>query len=52
MTSSIEDSRLARSPSRGTSKPTPALAMAFFARTMRWAIVPSLEKKARALLRP
>ena len=39
MTSSTEGSRAARSAPRGTSKVSPAFAIAFFARTMRCAIV-------------
>ena len=49
MTSSTEGSRAARSAPRGTSKVSPAFAIAFFARTMRWAIVASLDRKARAI---
>src|SRR5579859_2667686 len=49
MTSSTEASRAARSAPRGASKLSPALAIVFFARTMRWAIVASLARKARAI---
>ena len=49
MTSSTEGSRAARSAPRGTSKVNPALAIAFFARTIRCAIVASLDRKARAI---
>ena len=49
MTSSTEGSRAARSAPRGTSKVNPAFAIAFFARTIRCAIVASLDRKARAI---
>src|SRR3569832_2476026 len=49
MTSRTEGSRAARSAPRGVSKRNPAFAMVFFARTMRWAIVASLERNARAI---
>src|SRR5262245_27758428 len=49
MTSSTEGSRAARSGPRGTSKANPAFAMAFFARTIRCAIVTSFDRKARAI---
>lgn len=49
MTSSTEESRVSRSAPYGTSKGTPALARARFARTMRWAMVGSDARKARAI---
>ena len=49
MTSSTEESRAARSAPRGTSKLSPAFPIVLLARTMRWAIVTSLDRKARAI---
>src|SRR4051812_595521 len=49
MTSSTERSRAVRSAPRGTSKVNPAFAIAFFARTIRCAIVDSLDRNARAI---
>ena len=49
MTSSTEGSRAARSGPRGASNVSPAFPIVFFARTMRWAIVASLVRKARAI---
>ena len=49
MTPSTEPSRSARSAPRGTSKGMRASAIAFLARTMRWPIVVSAARKARAI---
>src|SRR5512143_2626806 len=49
MTSSTEESRSARSAPRGTSNGTRASASDRFARTIRWAIVASGTRKARAI---
>ena len=49
MTSSTEASRAARSAPRGTSKGTRASASVRLARTMRWAMVGSGTRKARAI---
>lgn len=49
MTSRTDETRAARSAPYGTSKGTPDLASARFARTMRWATVGSEARNARAI---